>query len=679
MIRLGTYSRRQLRDRFTSVVRWKGNLQDPNRLEPTKRPSRGSSRLLNKLFWSKSNIAEPGNLPSRWTMLVPAFMNHLCIGSPYAWSLMADELTRESGIVVSSAQDWTLMEAALPLSLVFVFQGLAAAYFGKWQIKVGVLKSLLGAASCFGGGLLVGSVGIYMHSLLLLYLGYGVLAGTGIGLGYTPPVQALMQWFPDKKGIASGIAIAGFGSGALLFTQCIKELCSYFKEAPRYLGKPEDFLTSTIEGKLYASLNGNLLEVVSVTSQELQRLSMQIPEGLYVVGTGSTGAAEALAVMGGVYLTVMTLSALSIKTPPSSYIPPEPYTVEDKPPEPAVPVQYPIPVQHKVSPVYTVDQAFKSPQFHLLGLSFLCVSTCGMGLFSVAKPMMSEIFSSALPALVTSTFAANYLLGMSAGNLGGRLGWSALSDWLGRKRVFNMITIGSIPIYLCMPSLVFNTIQTGDTLPLYAFCTLGSLAISGMGGVYAMLPAYEADLFGSKYVGAIHGRMLLYSSAASLMGPYMLIYMRSIAENKAIHELMRNFSEEDFLAAFGAPIEQASQLIAAKTLTINKLLAASPTHNMDPSPYLYDNTLYTLAGLMGVAALTHSLVHTPRVKRMAGRSEGECVKGEGGSSAKGVADDVRKSIERIEKHVEIEEIRRQRAAEIARKVIEDVTKKDIGR
>ncbi|RYG65939.1 MFS transporter, partial [archaeon] len=410
-------------------------------------------------------------------------------------------------------------------------------------------------------------------------------------------------------------------------------LHSYFAKAPTYLGKPEDFLTSTIEGKLYASLHGDLLEVVKVTSHELQKLSLQIPEGLYVVGTGSTGAAEALAVMGGAYFSIMMLSALSIKTPPTSYIPPEPYTVEDKPPEPPVPIQRPIPIQHKVSPVYTVDQAFRSPQFHLLGLSFLCVSTCGMGLFSVAKPMMSEIFSSALPALVTSTFAANYLLGMSAGNLGGRLGWSALSDWLGRKKVFNIITLGSIPIYLCMPSLVVSTIQTGDTLPLYAFCTLSSLAISGMGGVYAMLPAYEADIFGSKYVGPIHGRMLLYSSVASLMGPYILIYLRSIAEHKAIHELMRNFSQEEFVAAFGAPIEQASQLIATKTLTINKLLAASPFPTLDPSPYLYDNTMYTLAGLMGVAALTHGLVHTQRVKSIAGRNEGEC-----GTGVSGVED-----------------------------------------
>ncbi|RYG65938.1 MFS transporter [archaeon] len=246
MYKVSTFARRQL-----SCTLWRGNknigdyrqwgavtqvrdlskIKDTNnKTEPSNGAKSSSKSLLDRWFGLKSNIADTANLPPRWTMLVPAFMNHLCIGSPYAWSMMADELTRELGFVVSSAQDWTLMQAALPLSLVFIFQGLAAAYFGKWQIKVGVRKSLFAAASCFGGGLLVGSAGIYMHSLPLLYLGYGVLAGTGIGLGYTPPVQALMQWFPDKKGIASGITIAGFGSGALLFTQCIKELCRYGHE-----------------------------------------------------------------------------------------------------------------------------------------------------------------------------------------------------------------------------------------------------------------------------------------------------------------------------------------------------------------------------------------------------------------------------------------------------------------
>ena len=135
---------------------------------------------------------------NRWLMVLPAFGTHLCLGAPYAWSLMADVCTREIGLVAPAAADWTLMETALPLSLVFVMHGVGATLFGKWQIKAGVRTALAASAVAFGGGLMLGAAGIHYHSLPLLYAGYGFMGGSGIGLGYTPPVQTLMQWFPDK-------------------------------------------------------------------------------------------------------------------------------------------------------------------------------------------------------------------------------------------------------------------------------------------------------------------------------------------------------------------------------------------------------------------------------------------------------------------------------------------------
>ena len=113
---------------------------------------------------------------------------------------MGDVLTREVGFVASASSDWTLMQTALPLSIVFFMQGISATLVGKWQMEVGPRKAMAAASLAFGGGILLGAAGIHFHSLPLLYLGYGVLGGTGIGLTYTPPVQALIQWFPDKKG-----------------------------------------------------------------------------------------------------------------------------------------------------------------------------------------------------------------------------------------------------------------------------------------------------------------------------------------------------------------------------------------------------------------------------------------------------------------------------------------------
>ncbi len=137
--------------------------------------------FLDRLFGVESNISSP-TFKNRWLMVAPAFATHMCIGSPYAWSMMADAITREYGFVTPAFSDWTLMEAALPLSIVFLLHGVSAAFLGKWQLKVGPRKTLAAGAAAFGGGLMLGAAGIASHSLPLLYLGYGVLAGTGTSI-----------------------------------------------------------------------------------------------------------------------------------------------------------------------------------------------------------------------------------------------------------------------------------------------------------------------------------------------------------------------------------------------------------------------------------------------------------------------------------------------------------------
>jgi len=484
---------------------------------------------------------------------------------------MADVATREIGFVAPAAADWTLMQAAFPLSIVFLMQGVSASVVGKWQMKVGARTALAASACSFGGGFMLGAAGIYFHSLPLLYVGYGVLGGTGIGLAYTPPVATLMQWFPDKKGIASGLTIAGFGSGALLFTPAVQYLMKYFAQMPTYLGPSSDFVQKVSSGKLYVEINGSDVEVVLAGAAELAKLPYSLSEGLYIVGTGSTGAAEALAVMGATYFAIIMSSALTLKAPHPKYIEATAAALSA-----SSTVTAPV-VVHNVS----LEEAMKAPQFYLLGTTFFCLATGGMGMFSVAKPMMSEVFSSALPTIVTSAFASNFLLMLSTGNLGiiihcltssdttnnitvdyidrclgGRLGWAAISDVIGRRGVFTIFTVGSIPLYLFLPTLVENVVSTGSSLPLYGFCISAALAVSAMGGVFAILPAYEADLFGTQFVGAIHGRMLLFSSAAALAGKclhapsYRYIAIRFQYHTVALSSSSARTVSADFFAIF---------------------------------------------------------------------------------------------------------------------------------
>lgn len=576
------------------------------------------SGLVDKLWGPDSNIASP-NFNNRWAMVIPAFFAHMCIGSPYAWSMMGDQITREMGFVASSSADWSLMQAALPLSIVFGFHGCVASLAGKWQMKVGARKALACAAGLFGGGLLLGAAGIHYHCLPLLYGGYGIMAGGGIGISYTPPIQTLFNWFPDKKGLVSGLVVAGFGSGALVFTPVVTALTKVFAKMPEYLGKAEDFTTSVVDGKLMAMVNGNLVEVVSAGAKELAKIpsSYNLTEGLYVVGTGSTGAAEALGVCGLTYFSIMLAASLLIKSPhPSNQMVAAATVAANealakkqaalKPPTaadaPAATPQTSLP--HNVS----VDDAMKLPQFHLLSLNFFCLSAGGMGLFSVAKPMMSEVFSAAMPTVVTAAFASTFVLMLSSGNLGGRIGWAAVSDVIGSRNTFYILTMGSVPLYLAMPTLVDSVITTQSTLPLYLFCAGTTLAVSGMGGGFSVMPAYEADLFGTKYVGAIHGRMLLGMAAAAIGGPLMLLKLRGIAEKEAVLDLITKISPEKFEKAFGAPMDQVSDLLAAKIVSINKLMALCPPGVVDPTPHLYDSTMYTLGGLMTLSAIAHYMV-----------------------------------------------------------------------
>ena len=112
--------------------------------------------------------------------------------------------------------DWNLKELGWIFSIAIAFLGASAAVFGRWVERVGPRKSMFVAALCFAGGFLVSAVGIKLHQLWIIYLGYGVLGGCGLGIGYISPVSTLIKWFPDRPGMATGMAIMGFGGGALI-------------------------------------------------------------------------------------------------------------------------------------------------------------------------------------------------------------------------------------------------------------------------------------------------------------------------------------------------------------------------------------------------------------------------------------------------------------------------------
>lgn len=548
---------------------------------------------LERLLGLASNTASPTT--NRWTMFVPAFCTHVCLGAPYGWSAISAQLTREVGVVASAASDWSLDMATYPMSMMIASGGIAAAVLGSVAGRIGVRKSMAMGGLLYGSGWAVAATGVATHNVGLLYAG-NLLCGAGYGLTYTPPIQALIDWFPDRKGLASGLVIAGFGSGALFFTPMMSALTSKFAQLPTYLGSSLEVVLEG--GKQFASVGGQLQEVVYATTSELAKLPYDgLAEGFYLVGSGNTGVASALGVMGAIYASTIVSSALMIRRPAPGYVP------AGWTPPPGVAAN---------SGNVNVATVMKTPQFWFLFSTSTLLCTGGMGLISVAKPMIQTVFADAMPLLVTSGFASAYLMAMAAGNLGGRIGWAAISDKIGRRNTFNIYTLGSIPIFGCLPFLINECVTnpSGALAPIYlaAFCGSTVAAITILGGTFAVLPAYEADLYGPKYVGAIHGRFLLAATVSTIVGPGLLLNLRRLAEADALADLLAKVDPAAFAAKFGADLSAAPSLIEAKTLTISKLMTIMPSGTVDPSPFLYNNTMYTMSALVGVAAMLHFLV-----------------------------------------------------------------------
>ena len=185
------------------------------------------------------SVARPGF--TRWLVPPAALAVHLCIGEIYGFSVFNVPLTRLLGITQSAPGDWTIPQVAWLYSTGLILLGLSAAFFGKWVERNGPRKTMFVSACCWGGGFLVASLGIKLHQFWLVLLGYGIIGGIGLGLGYISPVSTLVKWFPDRPGMATGMAIMGFGGGALIGAPFGSELLRHFA-TPHSTGVMEAFL-----------------------------------------------------------------------------------------------------------------------------------------------------------------------------------------------------------------------------------------------------------------------------------------------------------------------------------------------------------------------------------------------------------------------------------------------------
>ena len=555
---------------------------------------------------SKDRIIAPPGF-NRWRVPPASVAIHLCIGSVYAWSIFDPALIKTVGVVTSAAGDWTILQTNLTFTLAIVSLGLSAAFGGKWIEKVGPRMVGTVAAVCWGGGFLVGAIGIWLHQIWLLYLGYGVIGGCGLGLGYVSPVSTLIKWFPDRRGMAAGMAIMGFGGGAFIGAPLKEWLIQFFYRAPEYLGTVDDVSLVTKAGTRFAKVAGQLQEVVVVGAGDVGKMLVEGQAGVYIVGGGRTGAAETFLVLGLLYFVVMIVAAFLYRLPAEGWLP-----AGWTPPSEDAAAQAMI-TTHNIG----ADSALKTPQFYLVWIVLCFNVTAGIGVIGVAKTMMSEIFGSTLPETVDPYFAARYVLMISVFNMVGRFFWASVSDYIGRKTTYTIFFVLGIALYLSIPLTAYRVSVSPAAVWLVYFYAATMIIFTMYGGGFATVPAYLADLFGAKNVGGIHGRLLTAWSTAGVLGPLAITSLRERTRLRAIGRLTEDVDPAEFLQKFGEPTEQLTNLVEAKTVTISRLMEIAPPGTLNPSTTLYNSTMYLMAALLGVALVCNLLIRPVDAKHFA--------------------------------------------------------------
>jgi hypothetical protein len=316
---------------------------------PTPDANEQVASRLPKFLLKEAIVAPEGY--NRYRSALPALATNICGGSVYAWSIFNNPLTRELGVVASCSADWTLTDVVPVFSVNAACLGACTFATGKWLEVVGPRAAGAVAATCFSSGLVIGGIGVMYHTLPLVYLGYGFLGGCGAGLSYVSPVSNMSRWFPDKRGLATGAAVMGFGGGAMVAAPLDSYLLSVYSKPPTRLGSIEDLRVVTEGGVRMADTGGGQMgEVVVATSADVAGTALEA--GVYVVGTGDTGVAATFVTVGLLYGGIMAAAASQHRVAPEGYIPPG-YT----PPQEEV---------EAAKKFVHIDDSLKTPQFWML-------------------------------------------------------------------------------------------------------------------------------------------------------------------------------------------------------------------------------------------------------------------------------------------------------------------------
>lgn len=430
------------------------------------------------LLAKERTIAHSGY--NRWLLPPAALAIHLSIGMAYGFSVFWLPLSKALGIdapiecakdmsllaqLFTTTCDWSVSTLSIMYTLFFVFLGSSAFLFGGWLEHAGPRKAGVVAAFCWAGGLILSALGVYTHQLWLMWLGGGV-GGIGLGLGYISPVSTLIKWFPDRRGLATGLAIMGFGGGAMIGAPLADKLMKFFATAD------------------------------------------------------SVGVWQTFLVLAGVYFIFMIGGAFGYRIPPSNWKPNgwEPTTAKSK---------GLVTNRHvHLNKAWKTKQFWLIWGVLCLnvsaGIGILAMASPLLQEVFGGRLIGLEVGINELTAdqkMQIATFAAGFTGLLSLFNIGGRFFWASASDFIGRKNTYFIFLALGFLLYVSVPQLAH-----AENLPLFvlAFCVI----LSMYGGGFSTVPAYLADIFGTQMVGAIHGRLLTAWSVAGVLGTLLITNIR---------------------------------------------------------------------------------------------------------------------------------------------------------
>ena len=424
-------------------------------------------------------VAAPGF--NRWLVPPAALCLHLCIGMAYGFSVFWLPLTKAVGIgapvvcpadmslfarLTTTTCDWDKPLLGWIYTLFFVFLGSSAACFGPWLERVGPRRAGVVAALCWCGGLAIAAAGVALHRLWIVWLGAGVIGGIGLGIGYISPVSTLIRWFPDRRGLASGLAIMGFGGGAMIGAPLADRLMKHF------------------------------------------------------AGPRSVGVWETLLSLAAIYLVFMLLGAFAYRVPPEGWAPEAPGGAGGKPSAgPSGAGSFTVAEAMRTRQFWLLWLVLclnVSAGIGVIGMASPMLQEIFGGRL-IGRDVPFERLEAADAARVAAV-AAGFTGLLSLFNILGRFFWSTLSDRIGRPVLYTIFFAAGVVLYAAVPAL-----GRAGNVPL--FCACFCLILSMYGGGFAAIPAYLADVFGTGSLGAIHGRLLTAWSVAGILGPVLVNYV----------------------------------------------------------------------------------------------------------------------------------------------------------